>query len=629
MKDLNLHLLVKTLLYWYIFIFISTEILSYFRILERMYIFLAESFFWIFFLFLYRNETIEVVRSINFYSKKTLALLILFSLTFVQGFSSAPNSADSMVYHLPRIMYWVQEKTLFQDVIRNVHDYMPPFGHYILLHLYLIFGNDRFLFFSQWSGYVTTVVISGLIARNLGANRQISGLTSLLVATIPVAVLQATNTTVDMVVTVLVVLSTYLALRLNEPRIFDYILLSFSLGLGVLTKQIFLIYFPIPIGIILVKFLTVNKRQILSKGKKILMSLLIGFSIIILIQARFISQNLAIYGHIAGAKVDYLGQSTQVTFVGIFSNLIKNTMLNIPLPLFAKEAENVILSIHKLIGIDINECSTTFCDEDFKFRIVRAIYPQEDIASNSFHLLLIVVAGIILLKQFINKRVNYLEITIYSLALLSYVLFSTLVKWQPFHSRLQMPFFVIGTIPSVLVLSKFKRGLIFVRSILYLSVFLALLLIFLNVLRPYVSYNLFYESVKSYTFNFRGIPGSFKGIPESFFSKPRTLQYFNSRPYYLKPYIAVINSLSDKNTKASVAFDLSYGFEYPLWHFLKEYNLNYKIVPNSKKTADTIIISTQEKSYKLLGYYTECFKTDVEIQYSYVCISKPDYLRRY
>lgn len=234
-----------------------------------------------------------------------------------------------------------------------------------------------------------------------------------------------------------------------------------------------------------------------------------------------------------------------------------------------------------------------------------------------------------LLGRTLKGKANNQGIALYSLAILSYTLFSTLVKWQPFHSRLQMPFFVMATIPSVMVLTRFKKGVLFVNIIKFLSVPLALLLIFFNVLRPYVSYNLFYDFVKSYALNFRGIPGTFKGIPESFFSKPRTQQYFNSRPYYYKPYIDVMNALAKENNNASMVFDLPYGFEYPLWYLLREYDLDHRVIPKLQKTDNTIIVSTQEKPDKQLGYDTQCFKTDVEIQYSYVCILKPDYWRIY
>lgn len=610
MKDLNLHISVKILLYWYIFIFFSTEFLSYFHLLERSYILLGEVFFWAFFLFFQRREILRTVQKIDFRSKSVLFLLILFLLTFIQGFFSAPNSTDSMVYHLPRIMYWIQEKTLFQDIVRNVHDYLPPFGQYILLHLYLIFGNDSFLFFSQWIAYVVTVIMSGIIAKSLGANRQVSRSVSLLVACLPVALMQATGTKIDLIVTVFVVICTYIALSLREGKIWGYIALGFGLGLGSLTKQTFLLYAVIPSGILLIKLLRSKKRYFLF--------LPLVFIIFLTIQARFISQNLLLYGNASGSKDDYSGLTNQrISLKGISSNLIKNTMLHIPIPIYTKQAEDTILYIHKLLGIDVDDCATTFCDPDFRFKITRVINPQEDIASNTFHLMLIVTAGVALLGQLIKKRLIFFEAYTYSLTILSFIAFSTLLKWQPFHSRLHMPFFVIGTIISVLILSKSRMGSFFIKGCLVLSALLAVVLVLFNATRPYISYRPFVGYIEAF------VP-SLNGIPESFLIKPRDQQYFNSRTYYYKPYLGVTNILAKENFKGSIAFDLTYGFEYPLWVLLKEHNLDFYATSLSKKSKDTIIISTLKEPHEIAGYLTECIKTDVEIEYGYVCISKPE-----
>lgn len=605
MKKLKLHIAVKVLLYWYIFIFFSTEILSIFHLLERLYILLSEIFFWAIFIFFNYKEILHTIRKINFRSKSLLIISILFFLTFVQGFLSAPNSTDSLVYQLPRMMYWVQEKTLYQDVMRSAHEYIPPFAQYVLLHLYLVFNSDRFLFFSQWFAYVITVVTSYIIARCLGADQKISNIVALLVATIPVAALQATSVKIEMVVTVLVVTCTYLALRLQEDNIFDYILLSIVVGLGVFTKQTFLIYSVIPLGILLIKFLKIKKKKYLI--------LLVMLMIILIIQARFVFQNLSLFDNRVVLDRDYSGYVNQnITLTRVISNLIKNTMLHIPVPLYTKHAESIILSLHRLLKIDVNDCSTTFCDPAFRFRIVPIVYPQEDVSSNILHLLLIVVAGIVLFTQIVKKRVRSSGWLLYVLAVLSYVVFSSVLKWQPFHSRFHIPFFVLGVISSAILLSKSNAGLFFLKIVVVLSVLLALLLISLNVLRPYVSYSLFLRAGKIPEF-------SLTGLPESFLIKPYKQQYFNARSYWYKPYLSIMSLITQKDIQSDIAFYLMDEFEYPLWVLLKENNIKTRIVPYSQSSDQTLIISTTEKPFLKKEYFTECIKTDIE--YGYVCVS--------
>ena len=51
------------------------------------------------------------------------------------------------------------------------------------------------------------------------------------------------------------VICTYIALSLRKENIWDYIALGFGLGLGLLTKQTFLLYAVIPLGILFLIFI--------------------------------------------------------------------------------------------------------------------------------------------------------------------------------------------------------------------------------------------------------------------------------------------------------------------------------------------------------------------------------------
>lgn len=607
MKKLNLHIAVRALLYWYIFIFLSTEILSHVRLLERNYIFLGNILFWGVFLFFHRQEILQTLQSINYRSKSLLFILTLFLLTFIQGFFSAPSTTDSMVYHLPRVMYWIQEKTVQQSVIRNPHDFMAPFAEYILLHLYLIAGSDRLLFFSQWIAYVVLVIISGVIAERLGADKGIRIMTTLFVATLPMAVMQASSTQVDLVVAVLVVLSTYIALEISRKiTVNSTVLFWLALGLGISTKATFFLFMIIPTGMMLFALIKNRWKNILIFVLSSLTAFIIPF--------RFMNQNLNLYGNILGPLKKEEGLTLTndiVNPVVLISNLIRNIMVHIPVPVFTTHTQGLLEFIHKMMGISISAPESTCCD--FQFHVIPILYPQEDIVSNFLHLLLISFAAFFIFKK---AEIKYrLLILTFVLSLFSFVIFSLILKWQPFHSRLQTPFFVMGVISSVVILSKFKRSLYILKGMLILSISLAILLVFLNVSRPYISYNLFYDKVKSFSF-------PLSSIPQSFFVKPREQQYFNARFYWYLPYKGIIEILAGQDLAESntVTFDLPDGFEYPLWVFIKRYGLNIRVVPLSEISNETIIISTSEDPYEKEGYLTKCIKTKIE--YGYACLSK-------
>lgn len=602
---MNLHICVKILLYWYIFIFFSTEILSYLQILERKYILPGELFFWIIILFFLRKEILYSLKSINFKSKSTLIILVLSVLIFIQGLFSAPSTTDSMVYHLPRVMYWIQNKTVLQDVIRNPHDFMAPFAEYILLHLYLITGNDQLLFFSQWIAFVMIVIISGAIAERLGADKQIKIMVTLFVATLPMAVMQASSTQVDLVVAVLVVLSTYIALELCRKITINVASLFWiSLGLGITTKATFFLFMVIPAGIMIFALIKKHWKDIFIFALSSLAILIIPF--------RFMNQNLYLYGNILGPfKKGETLTNEVVNLTVLISNLIRNIMIHLPIPFFTTQAQNLLEFIHRIIGIPISAQETTCCD--FQFRVIPILYPQEDIVSNFFHLLLIMFTIVFIFKKAVFK--DRLLFLLFILSLFSFIIFSLILKWQPFHSRLQIPFFVIGTISAVMILSKNKKNFYILKGVLLSSILLAFLLIFLNVSRPFISYNLFYNNIKSFSF-------PLSSIPQSFFLKLREEQYFNARFYWYFPYKNIIEVLAVQNSikDGTVAFDLLDGFEYPLWLLIKKYKINSSIIPLSKISNNTIIISTSKNPYIKEGYITKCIKT--EIEYGYGCLSK-------
>lgn len=603
-----MEIIPRILLYWYIAVFISTEILSYFHFINRVSIIIINLSFIILVLLFYNQKIKQLLR--NLLSTKNISIYIILGilgLTFIQGVFSAPNTTDSMVYHLPKVLYWVQEKTLYQDVIRNDHDFMAPFAEYLLVHLFLIFNGDRMLFLSQWLAFTASIFLSYLIVKQLDAENRTAKLAALFVATLPIAVMQAASTQTDMITTVMVLFSIYFALIFRKfPNIENSLLLGFAIGLGLLTKATFVLYAIIPFALIISIFLKQNKRYIL-------LGLIIIF-IIGIVQARFIHQNLQLYGNISGQRV-LAGESGYINELinpaVILSNLIRNIFLHIPIPIGTSIIQNGIVGIHNLIGLDLNDPRTTYFDT--KFQVYPIIFPQEDIVGNPVHLGLIFLTGILLILKAKKIKNIDLKIYIYFLTIISFIIFSAVLKWQPFHSRLQTPFFILGSISAVSILYGYKRLINSLRFILIISVISAFIMIVLNTSRSFISYQYFYPYVKQFA-------TPLSDIPEAFFIKSRDRQYFIARYYWYHPYTDIIKKLGeDEVRRSTVTFKLMDGFEYPLWLLLKKSDLNLRVIPFSKMSKDTVIISTFRNPYKMEGYKTECIKT--EIEYGYACIS--------
>lgn len=603
-KNSDITIIPKILFFWYITVFLSTEILSSLNLITRLSIILVNILFFVFNLIIFKQKIIILLK--NLFKRKNIFVYIIIGilgLTFLQGFFSAPNTTDSMVRRLPIVMYWVQDHTLYQDTIRNGHDFMGPFSEYIFLHLYLIFNGDRMLFFSQWVAFATTIILSFIVAKKLSNSNIIAFYGCLIVAVIPVAVLEASSVQMDMVVSLMVLSSVHFALILKEKsNLLNLSLLSFAIGLGILTKATYLIYLLIPIGILL--------PTMIKKWKSLFFSIMFSIMIFGIIQVRFVEQNLRLYGSISGEQGKSFYINEIITPKVIFSNLIKNSIFQLPFPVGRGIVEQIVNNIHKKMNIPLNDPRTTFFD--VKFSVNPVIFPQEDIAGNPLHLFLIFLAGCILIIKR-NKLMNYYYIVyLYIASIVSFLLFAAVLRWQPFHSRLLMPFFIIGSISSVIILFRFERLRIILNSILVVSVILSFALIVLNISKPFLSYSQFYNYVKT-------LAPPLSSIPESFFTKDREEQYFNARYYWYKPYKEIMKEAKEQQLYGTASFKLMDEFEYPMWYFLKKNELSFKVIPYSKIDNKTIIISTSKDPYSKDGYITQCIKT--EIEYGYACIS--------
>ncbi len=617
MKNFTLNPFVKLYLAWLVFVFFSTELFSYLTIISRPSIVAANLIFFSTYVFSQRQElfaSILSLRTLEFIkSKSNLLILLILSLIFIQGFFSAPNTTDSMTYHITRVMYWIQDQTVYQNLIRSSHDFMPPFGEYIFLHLYLLAGGDRLLSYSSWLAFAVSIYLSGAIAFKMETPEKVIKLTRLFVVAIPIAVMQASSTQVDLITNVLALFGLYFTLNLIErANIKDSLILAIITGMGVMVKAPFVFHIFIPLGLLALLKLPHLKKEIYI--------FLIILLVSLLMQRHYLHNNFNLYGNFFG--LDLAGQQNRYVndrfdLPALTSNVIRNSFNQFPVPIFASVTEDSLARFLNLIGTDIQDPLTTYPGHEFHVQPV--VYPQEDIVSSPVHLVLIILGAIFLYKS--RKQVKNFKIVslVLILTIASYTLFAYVLKYEPYHPRLQIPHLAFGTIGSVTILSSYKWGTKLLNILLMPAIILAFALIFLNVLRPYISYSSFYDLVKAYS------PPT-AAVPEAFYEKPRLMQYFNARPYLYAPYNNVADLVASKPGDKHIVLNLFHDeFEYPLWALLKSKNVNFRIQQNkfvkSPIPENALILSTLEEPVNIDGYNTQCYKT--EIEYGYVCLSTP------
>ena len=114
-----------------------------------------------------------------FFLSGVLALLCLFS---------PPNQWDDLVYHMTRVMYWIQHQSIAHYPTHFLPQlYHPPFAEFVILNFQLLNAGDQFASLVQWFSYIGSLVGISLIVRCWGGGKRAQIFSSVFCATLPSA----------------------------------------------------------------------------------------------------------------------------------------------------------------------------------------------------------------------------------------------------------------------------------------------------------------------------------------------------------------------------------------------------------------------------------------------------------
>jgi len=283
------------------FIVFTTEFLSVFGLINRSSIFICWIILFIFGYFKFKN--LFKFYFYNIFLKKNfsfdliflyqLLIFVILILTFLTALIYPPNTPDSLSYHMPRVMHWIQNNNVeyySTSITRQL--FVSPFSEYVILHLQLLINGDYLANLVQWFSMIGSVIGVSLITKEFGGNNKSQLLSALFCATIPMGILQSNSTQTDYVVSLWIVIFVYFIVRYRATKSIKYIYgSSVALGLAILTKQTAYIFaFPFCIWFL---FLAIKKPN------HFLLLLIIPL-IISLINFGPYKRNLELYGNPIG-----------------------------------------------------------------------------------------------------------------------------------------------------------------------------------------------------------------------------------------------------------------------------------------------------------------------------------------
>ena len=481
--------IVNSLIFNSLLITISSEILSIFNLFNYQSI----SSFWLliilFQLFLiYKKRDLSPIKnSVHpiLYVFKTYKIsyffLIVILLLFFQGLAYPPNNWDSLTYHMARIPHWVENESIHSfttHIYRQI--YSPPLGELIVAHLCILSKSDIFANSVQLLFAIGCIASSIVIAKEFQFTKRATLIVCLLIISTPELLLQCSSTQNDLIVSFFILTCILYCIKAyKEFKLSSLLVVGLTAGLAVYTKGTAYIYL-FPLFLVWGIMLLLKYKKIIPLLKLAAIPLLI-----LLINLGFYARNYSLSGDILGKNDDRLFNET----FGIPQSILtttKNIGNHLALPPFSNYTNQVVEKMHLVFGIPINDIATNFNGLPFKLENWQH---HEDTTSNFFQLLLFVLAFILFVKN--RKKLPKLSWLLFLFPLVEFLLFSFILKWQPWHTRLQMPIFLmIPFFIAYIIDFSFKSIELFPKKIIIPTSFIvsySLLILLLNPTRPIIS----------------------------------------------------------------------------------------------------------------------------------------------
>ena len=113
----------------------------------------------------------------------------------LSAFFSPPNNADSLLYHMPRIVFWMQQHSLADFPTNDLSQLiMPPFTEFVGLQLMILaHGRDGAVNFVDFTTLVLLALAVSSLAEDFGADADSQAFAGLMVVAMPAAFCQSST----------------------------------------------------------------------------------------------------------------------------------------------------------------------------------------------------------------------------------------------------------------------------------------------------------------------------------------------------------------------------------------------------------------------------------------------------
>ncbi len=355
------------------------------------------------------------------------------------GILAAPNTWDSMTYHMARVAHWIQNETLAPYPTPNLRQIIHPQNAEIgILWAALPGDTDRFASMVQW----TAALVGGCcifgISRLLGHARAAAAFAALLWLSFPEVLLQSVSTKNDVTTAAFCLATVYLLFLGKQEKRGEFLVLAFAAcGLAIGTKMTAILVAPVLLGVCALAIFS------LTGTMRSRASLVVAATVLfVALGAPTFLSNLREYGHPIGPS-DYtsIGRNKGMSMQLVVTNVARYAyswfdLTGIPPPLVdqlsharAELGEDVfgVLHIEPLPAVE----STTY--PRFRFD-PGPIRPHIDMSWFGPLGVLLIVAAIVALVRGIRRR-DALRLVLLSCCGCFLLAVSYSLGWNPWAGR--------------------------------------------------------------------------------------------------------------------------------------------------------------------------------------------------
>lgn len=642
----------RTIVLFEAIVLILTNLLSILHIMTRAVDFVAWLVISIIFAFLYgknKNErTLEKLSVVKMFqnganhtgekskSEKALiwimlAILGILSLVLLFGtIFTVPYNYDSMTYHLARIGYWIDHKSVahyITNIDRQV--YSPVLAEYNLLHMMLLSDNDTFLNFFQYFCMFAAAYFIYKCAQKLGVNQLFALFGAFIFMLMPLTISQSITTQNDLFAALIFILFVYKLLDvicydkiiLNAEQTLDIVMLGLLVGYAYLAKTSVCASM-----VMFMPWLLIARLRKKDDFKKLIGCVGIALAGIVVTISETLIRTFLSSGSLmtstASGNIMVATKNVKYIIVNILKNFSMLITQNYYRPLNGF-IYRIAIGAGEKLQVEVNHEAIAFHGFDFLHHMNMGddMY-SHDKTPSAFVAYLAVIAGVILIGMIVVavfKRLSHRKIQEISSrgnqikqelsigfaisAWLSLGFIMALLRWQPWGTRLMYPALAVTVIMSVdmlyCLMRRWKKPI--TVAVLGILIVLATMLAV-----PSVSYNLqpAVEFVKGGCQN-------------------RINQYFKSN-HREDGYAKMIELAQNDQAKDIGLIISGDGYDYPLWLMLREDYPEAKLRHLIKENAFDVTQKAPDCIYMIERDVLEVGETFEYAGVVYTCAYKND-----